>query len=128
MKIFKITNITNTYNKRDVNYNLELKIDYIDGLNRDVLNLKPGETMFLKTNKLSIKIHNLRLKKLIIVEEISELKLKKILNKDKIKKELIKIDSTTIKEEKKVETKTPTKKTNTKKEKPVKKSETEIIS
>jgi len=85
MKTYKIKNITNNFNKRDINYNSTLNIDYINGMTKKTIKLKPDNEFYLKVLSLPVSIHLLRLKGLIIVEEVNDKKIDKLLNK-KIKK------------------------------------------
>ena len=72
MAYYKITNITNSLSKRDVFFNKTLKIEYIDRLMKKFHEIKPGEHMFFKFDKLPIGVHKMRMDGHIIVNDIGE--------------------------------------------------------
>ena len=121
MKAYKITNITHLLGKRNVKYNTELDAEYVDGMMKKTLTIKPQESTYLSLQTLPISIHRLRIKGLVTVKEISDkemkniIKLTKTANKIKALKEEPKVEE--AKEEPKVEetedesTKKTTKKT-----------------
>ena len=82
MNIFKITNITNTINKRDYKYNSVLDIDYVDEMTRKAIRIKPGESVYLTINSLPLSAQKLRVKNFITVVEISSKELTDVLNKN----------------------------------------------
>lgn len=85
MATYKITNITNSIGKRELNYNCDLKIDYVDGMEKKIIHLKPKETIYLTINYLPLSLHQYRIKKMATIVEISEKELER-LKKSKIKK------------------------------------------
>lgn len=106
MSTFKITNLTNTFGRRDNKYNTNIEIDYIDGMTKKVLNVKPGESVYLTIPNLPLSVHRLRVKKFISVIEIAQSELSIIIEDSvpkipkKIKEEKEKINDK--KEESKV--------------------------
>lgn len=94
MANFKITNITSTLAKRHSNYNTPLNVDYVDGFKKFSYSLRPNEELFLSTNTLPLSVHNLRMKSLVTVVEISS----KELVQSKKEKEVVK--SVEVKEKK----------------------------
>jgi len=120
MKIFKITNLTHTFSKRDLNYNKTLEIEYVDGMDSKILLLEPGHIAFLNINELPISLHNLRLKKLIIIEELNENRYKNLLKRNIKKPKKILVGDAEKIESIVVESSVKTKK-NTKKSKVIKK-------
>jgi len=72
MIAYKITNTTDLAGKRDLQYNSTLNIEYVDYMIRKTIKIKPGETIYLKIASLPLSVHNLRVRKLISVVEISE--------------------------------------------------------
>ena len=72
MSTFKITNLTNTFGRRDNKYNTDIEIGYIDGMTKKVLNVKPGESVYLTISNLPLSVHRLRVKKFISVIEITQ--------------------------------------------------------
>ena len=107
MKAYKITNITHLLGKRNVKYNTELDAEYVDGMMKKTLTIKPQESTYLSLQTLPISIHRLRIKGLVTVKEISDkemkniIKLTKTANKIKALKEEPKVEE--AKEEPKVE-------------------------
>jgi len=107
MKAYKITNITHLLGKRNVKYNTELDAEYVDGMMKKTLTIKPQESTYLSLQTLPISIHRLRIKGLVTVKEISDkemkniIKLTKTTNKIKALKEEPKVEE--AKEEPKVE-------------------------
>ena len=85
MSIFKITNITNLANKRDSKHNTVLDIDYVDNMSKKKIIIKPGCSVYLTVSSLPISIHRLRVKNLIIVDEISSVELSEVIANDSLK-------------------------------------------
>lgn len=77
MSTYKITNITNTIEKRNVKHNSTLIIDYVDGMENKCVNIKPNETIYITISSLPISIQRLRMKNLISVVEIDSIELNK---------------------------------------------------
>lgn len=69
--IYKVTNITDTLNKRDVNYNKPLEIKYNRGFLQKTENLNPKEVKYfvIEGNIIPNSIQEYKLKHLVIVEE-----------------------------------------------------------
>lgn len=110
MGIYKITNITNLAGKRDFKYNSDLEFDVIDNMVNKSIKIKPGDTIFLTVQSLPLSIHNLRVKNLITVTEVSEMEATKSIIAVKPKKVEKEVE---IKEEEKSSNKkstTPSKK------------------
>lgn len=80
MNTYKITNITDTLGKRDVNFNKTLKIDYIDNMIKKTILLKPKDSLFFTTKSLPLSLHKFRMKNLINVSEINDKEFKNIQN------------------------------------------------
>jgi len=78
MNVYKITNISHFLGKRDFKYNSELEIEYVDAMQKKVLKIKPGNSIYLSVNHLPLSIHKLRIKKLISVEEVSQSELNEL--------------------------------------------------
>lgn len=76
MNTFKITNITNLANKRGGTHNMNVDVEYVDNLLKKKINLKPGETFYLTTQKLPTSIYKLQVKSLISITEVSGNELK----------------------------------------------------
>jgi hypothetical protein len=72
MSTYKITNITNTLGKRELKNNSILTVDYVDGITKKSLNIKPGEFVYLTVPTLPLSVHRLRVKNLITVIEVSQ--------------------------------------------------------
>ena len=72
MNNYKITNITNQLGKRDANFNSILDIDYIDGMTKKIFKLTPNQTVFMKLVSLPISVHKMRIKNLVIVQEVND--------------------------------------------------------
>ena len=111
MGIYRITNITDKLGKRDVHYNKELEIDYVDGMERKKMLLKPTETTYLSVPSMPLSIHRMRIKSWIQVDQIGKKELKKEMDKEKKKNVDSKSVTTTTTTKKK---RTYTKKTTTK--------------
>ena len=71
MSTYKLTNITNLAGKRDFKYNSELDITVVDGMVKNTMKLKPGDTVYLTVSSLPLSVHRLRVKGLVTVVEIS---------------------------------------------------------
>lgn len=72
MTTYKITNLTGGLGKRDNSYNKTLDITYVDNMERKTMHLKPNDTIYFTTNTIPTSIHNLRVRGLISVVEISD--------------------------------------------------------
>lgn len=68
MGIHKITNITNTLNKRHPNYNKTLNVDFNVGFTKQSKKLQPGSFIFMEGG-LPLSIEKLRLDGLVLIEE-----------------------------------------------------------
>lgn len=78
MITYKITNVTNLASKRDHKYNSTLDIDYIDGMVRKTVKVKPGNSLYLTVPALPLSVHRLRVKNLITVTEANITKLENV--------------------------------------------------
>lgn len=105
MNTYKITNITNQANKRDVIYNINVDIEYVDNIIKKKITIKPGEHIYLMLHKLPISVNKLQIKKMVSVLEVNANELSNVIN-NSAKTEVI---ETPTKEE-------PLKKKNIKKE------------
>lgn len=83
MNTYKITNITNLVGKRDVKFNSNIDIEYIDNMSKKIITVKPGDTIFLTIPTLPISIQRLRIKNMVTVVEITQTELNKIHNQSK---------------------------------------------
>ena len=72
MHTYKITNVTNLAGKRDSMYNRVVDIEYIDNRMKKLINLKAGDTVYLTVNSLPLSIHRLRMKGLILIDEVNQ--------------------------------------------------------
>ena len=77
MGTYKLTNVTNLAGKRDFKFNSVLDIEYIDNMMKKTVKLKPGDSLYLTVPTLPLSVHRLRVKKLIIVTEVSPTELEK---------------------------------------------------
>ena len=84
MSTYKITNLTNLSGKREIKHNSIIDIDYVDSMVKKTINVKPGETVYLKIASLPLSIHKLRVKNFISVVEINDTELKNVINAKKI--------------------------------------------
>lgn len=71
---YKITNITNTFGKRDMNYMEDVNIEYVNGMKKEKITLKPDKSIIISTDKLPLSVHRLRLKNMIIVKMVDDTK------------------------------------------------------
>lgn len=81
MSTYKITNITNSIGKREPKYNSILDVEFVDHMVKKTVRVKPGNTIYLTAEALPLSVHRLRVKALVIVEEISESELAKLTKK-----------------------------------------------
>lgn len=77
MSTYKITNITNLAGKRDFKFNSVLDIEYVDGMMKKTVKIKPGDSLYLTVPTLPLSVHRLRVKKLIAVTEVTADELEK---------------------------------------------------
>jgi hypothetical protein len=78
MNTFKITNITNSIGKREPKHNAILDVEYVDHMVKKTIRVKPGNTVYLTVDALPLSVHRLRVKGLVVVEEISATELAKL--------------------------------------------------
>lgn len=84
MNTYKITNITNQLNKRDIQYSTNVNVQYVDKMIKKTLIVKPGESVFLSIEKLPISIYKLKIKNLILVSFVDAAELENLMNKSKV--------------------------------------------
>lgn len=72
MNTYKITNVTHELHKRDRKYLADVNFQYVDKLTKKNINIKTGGYVVLTVPVLPLPVHRLRLKKLVIVEEVNE--------------------------------------------------------
>ncbi len=85
MSTYKITNITNTVEKRNAKHNSILNVEYVDGMEKKNVSIKPNETIFITISSLPLSVQRLRVKNLISVIEIDSKELNKAINETKPK-------------------------------------------
>lgn len=85
MSTYKITNITNTIEKRNVKHNSILNVEYVDGMEKKIIEIKPNETIFITIPTLPLSVQRLRVKNLVSVTEIDSNELNKAINVTKSK-------------------------------------------
>ena len=78
---YKITNITNQLGRRDPNFNSVLDIEYIDGFIKKIFKLMPNQTVFMNLVSLPLSVHKMRMKKFVIVNEVSDSVVQNEMNK-----------------------------------------------
>lgn len=71
MSTYKLTNTTNLAGKRDFKYNSVLDITVVEGMVKNTMKLKPGDTVYLTVASLPLSVHRLRVKGLVTVVEVS---------------------------------------------------------
>lgn len=75
-----ITSKTNTFGKRDVNYNKPLYFEVQEGLSLKKITIESGDEIYLDAAKLPIKLQSYRMKGLVTIVEISETQYRNKLN------------------------------------------------
>jgi len=83
MNTYRIINTTNEIGKREINYNSTLDIEYVDGMTKKIIKLKPSETLYLTLKSLPLSIRKLIVKHMVDVIEIPENQLKAIMSPQK---------------------------------------------
>ena len=73
---YRITNLTDTLSKRDVNYMKPVSIGYIEMMIRKSISIKPGDTIYFTIPSLHISVHKLRMGGLISVVEVRDAEVK----------------------------------------------------
>lgn len=69
---YKITNITNSLDKRNMNFNSILSVIYVDNMENKNVKIKPNESIYVNVNTLPISIQRLRIKNLVSVVEVDD--------------------------------------------------------
>ena len=72
MASYRITNITNTFGKRDFKANSELEISYVNNMVKKTMKLRPNDSIYFTAASLPLSVHRLRVKGLVTVVEVSE--------------------------------------------------------
>lgn len=72
MAVYRIQNITNGSDKRQVGHNSDVTVSYVTNMEKKDITIKAGDTLFLDVNDLPISVHKLRAKGYISVIEISK--------------------------------------------------------
>lgn len=72
MGYYRIINITNRLGKRDINKDRELSVEYNIGFTKRIHKIKSGDELIISSKSLPVSAHQLRLKGLVNVIEISE--------------------------------------------------------
>ncbi len=72
MTNYKISNITDKLNKRDVNYNKIIDFKFVDGMYVRHIKIEPGDFVVLTISKLPISVQKYKLKNLINIEIIGD--------------------------------------------------------
>lgn len=103
MNTYKIINITDKLGKREMNSNSPLKIEYLDGMERKTMILKPNEEVYFTTNSLPISLHKYRVKGLVSISDVTDKELRKIKSE--------KVKPAKVEETKKIPTQKPKSKT-----------------
>ena len=93
MSTFKITNITNLIGKRGFKHNSVVEAEYVDGMVKKTLKIKPQETVYITLSSLPLSIHRLRIKGLVTVTEMSKKEIKELLAAEKQKENAKKTDT-----------------------------------
>jgi len=76
MKIYRITNITDTFPKRNGNYNKTILLTYVDSMEEKYIELKPGASVNLNVAKIPLSVHQNRINGMIIVTQLDSKELK----------------------------------------------------
>ena len=113
MNIYKIKNITDTLDKRNVYYNTDVIIKYVNRMINKTTSLKPGNSLYITTDKLPLSIYQLKIDGLVVVTTNFELPTKKEVDKEEKKEVLSKKES-----KKNTPKKTNTKRDSIKKDEP----------
>jgi hypothetical protein len=79
MSTYKITNVTHLLGKRDFKFNSILDVDYVDGMLKKTVKIKPNDSLFLTVSSLPLSVHRLRVKGLIAVTEVNSTELENAL-------------------------------------------------
>ena len=93
---YKITNITNQLGRRDPNFNSILDIEYIDGFIKKTFKLMPNQTVFMNLVSLPLSVHKMRIKKFVIVNEVSDSVVQNEMNKYIVVNNIINNNNTVI--------------------------------
>lgn len=73
MNTYKIENITNLLDKRNVYYNTNVEIKFVVDMIYKTVSLKPGKSLYMNIEKLPLSIHQLRINGLINVIRMNDL-------------------------------------------------------
>lgn len=72
MITYKITNITSTFNKRDVKFNSIVNIDYVDNMMQKHIKIMPNNVAYLTIGSLPIVVSKLSMSGVIDVVELTD--------------------------------------------------------
>lgn len=94
MNNYRIKNITKKFDKRDKNYNQDVKISYSDGVMKHIINISPEDTVYVKFETLPPDVQKYRVMGLISVTQIVDSVFESKINIKKVKVEKSKIKKT----------------------------------
>lgn len=83
MANYKITNITKSLDKRNPNYNSIVTIEYPENMLKKNVTINPDNQIVMVLSSLPQSITHLRMNKAIMVEEINEFQVNKLMDKQK---------------------------------------------
>lgn len=103
---YRIKNLTDSFGKRDANYNKTVSFQVSNGLMKKTITIEPGDELYIELKILPLDLQRLRIKNVIAVTEIGNLefnsRLKAEQNKNKpvqvneVKPEIVENSQATI--------------------------------
>lgn len=88
MANYKIKNITKNLEKRNPNFNSNVGVEYIDSMVKKTVQLKPDQEIIMVLNMISPSINRLKQKNMIIIEEINDHQVNKMMAVKEVVKEV----------------------------------------
>lgn len=73
MGMYKIKNLTDSFGKRDADYNKVVSFQISNGLMKKTITIDPGNELYIELKMLPLDLQRLRIKKVISVTEIGNL-------------------------------------------------------
>ena len=83
MANYKITNITKNLDRRSPVFNSAVVLEYPENMQKKTVSVKPDQQIVISLSSLPQAINHLRMNGLIMVEEINEFQVNKLLDRQK---------------------------------------------
>lgn len=88
---YKIKNLTDSFGKRDADYNKTISFQVSNGLMKKTITIEPGDELFIELKILPLDLQRLRIKNIVTVTEIGNLEFNSRLKAEQIKNKPVQV-------------------------------------